>query len=104
MNEMWGKFRYVDMTAPERIVFISSFSDAAGNTVRAGFAEDFPLEIYNVWTLTEVDGKTVLELGGGPLASSPEETAFYHGLQTSMQQGFGGTFQQLDEYLASVQL
>lgn len=30
------------------------------------------LEIYNVWTLTEVDGKTVLELGGGPLASSPE--------------------------------
>ncbi|HEY1961663.1 MAG TPA: SRPBCC domain-containing protein, partial [Rhizomicrobium sp.] len=51
-EEMWGKFVYREIAAPERLVFINSFSDRAGNTVRAPFAEDWPLEVLNVLTFT----------------------------------------------------
>lgn len=102
--EMWGKFVYQEVEAPARIVYVSSFSDAAGGTAPAPFPgmEHFPLEVYNVLTLTEVDGKTVMEMGGGPLAATEEQRAFYHGMRASMEQGFGGTFKQLDAYLAEV--
>ena len=93
--------KHLEAQAPERLVYVSSFSDAEGNTTRAPFAQDFPLEIYNVLTFTEHDGKTVMELGGGPLDASPAELAFYQGMNASMQQGFGATFQQLVAYLAS---
>jgi uncharacterized protein YndB with AHSA1/START domain len=97
--EMWGKFQYIEMSAPERIVFISSFSDAEGTTARAPFPGHFPLEVYNVWTFTEENGKTTLTISGGPFNATEEEQAFYEGMTASMQQGFGGTFDQLETYL-----
>lgn len=100
--EMWGKFVFVEMTSPERIVYISSFSDPAGNTVQASFLPEFPLEIYNVVTLTEHGGKTTLNLAGGPLNATAAELAFYAGMEDSMQQGFKGTFDALDAYLSRV--
>src|ERR1022692_443042 len=42
---MWGKFVYREIIAPERIVFISSFSDENGNTIRAPFSEVWPMEV-----------------------------------------------------------
>jgi uncharacterized protein YndB with AHSA1/START domain len=98
--EMWGKFSYLELQAPERIVWLNAFSNARGETTRAPFAEGFPLEIYNVVTLTEQDGKTLLELGGGPLTADEAESALYASMAESMQKGFGGTFDQLDAYLA----
>ncbi len=102
-NEMWGKFVYVETTAPERIVYISSFSDPAGDVQRAPFSKefkDFPLEIYNVVTFTARDGKTIINIAGGPLNASAAEWAFYEGMYASMQQGFKGTLDQLEAYLA----
>ena len=32
--ELWGKFVYHEVVAPERLVFTSSFADPDGNTVR----------------------------------------------------------------------
>lgn len=101
--EMWGRFRYIEMEAPERLVWINSFSDPEGGLARAPFAAEFPLEIYNLVTFTEQGGKTVLELTGGPLDASEAEWAFYDGMRPSMQQGFGGTFEQLEAYLAEAQ-
>jgi uncharacterized protein YndB with AHSA1/START domain len=98
--EMWGKFVYLELTPPERIVWITSFSDAEGNVTRAPFSQDFPLQILNCLTFTEHDGKTTLELIGGPISPSDAEGAFYAGMQASMEQGFKGTFDQLDEFLA----
>src|SRR5665647_1251665 len=34
-DEMWGKFVYHEIVAPEKLVFVNSFSDEEGNTVRA---------------------------------------------------------------------
>lgn len=101
-HEMWGKFVYREVQAPERLAYVSSFSDPEGTTARAPFPGDFPLEIHNVVTLTERDGKTILNIAGGPIDASEAEWAFYLGMEASMQQGFGGTFDQLDAYLREV--
>jgi len=98
---MWGKFVYQEVTPPKKIVFIQSFSDEAGNTVRAPFNPNWPLEIINILTLTEENGKTSLTLQGGPINATEEECAAFEQMRPMVQQGFGGTFDQLENYLAS---
>jgi len=97
--EMWGKFVYHEIVPPERIVFVNSFSDKDGNLTRAPFSATWPLEVRNTLTLTEKDGKTALVLRGGPINATTEEQATFEAGRASMEQGFGGTFEQLDEYL-----
>lgn len=101
-NEMWGKFVYHEIESPEKIVFVNSFSDPEGNIVRAPFSAAFPLEIRNLLTFTETEGRTTITLRGGPINVSEEELNFFKGMFESMKQGFGGTFDQLAEYLAKV--
>jgi uncharacterized protein YndB with AHSA1/START domain len=43
-EEMWGKFVYREIVAPERIVFVSSFSDEDGEVTRHPLSPDWPLE------------------------------------------------------------
>ncbi|HEY3063320.1 MAG TPA: SRPBCC domain-containing protein [Chloroflexota bacterium] len=99
--ELWGKFVYREISPPERLVFTNSFSDPQGNTVRAPFSSTWPLEVLNTLTFTEHEGKTTLTLRGGPINASPTEVEEFEAMAASMQQGFGGTFDKLDEYLAS---
>ncbi len=99
-SKWWGRFAYREIAAPERIVFTNSFSDAQGGVTRAPFSANWPLEILNVLTLTEESGKTVLRLEGRPVNPSEEERAMFEGMFASMNQGFGGTFEQLEVYLA----
>jgi len=63
-HEMWGRFVYREFNAPERIVFIVSFSDETGDITRAPFSPSWPLEVMNTLTLTEHGGKTTRNLRG----------------------------------------
>jgi len=100
---LWGKFVYREIIAPERIVFINSFSDENGNIIRAPFSETFPLEVMNTLTLTEENGKTTLTLRGLPINATDEENETFFAMTEGMQQGFKGTFDQLEEYLNKIQ-
>ena len=99
--KMWGKFQYQEIAAPEKIVFINSFSDEEGNITRAPFSETWPQEMLNVLTLAEKEGKTLLTLRGHPVNATEAETDTYHNAHESMRQGFSGTFEQLENFLAS---
>jgi uncharacterized protein YndB with AHSA1/START domain len=99
---MWGKFVYGEIQAPEKLVFNNSFADEAGNTIRAPFSPVFPLEVQNILTFEEHGEQTIMTLRGGTVHATEEELAFFKGMHDSMNQGFGGTFDQLDEYLAQV--
>jgi uncharacterized protein YndB with AHSA1/START domain len=104
-QDMWGRFVYREVEAPERLVYVSSFSDAEGGITRAPFPQlrdTFPLEILNTLTLAEDGGKTTLTLRGHPLNATEEERKTYRGMFGSMQQGFTGTFDQLAAYLAKM--
>ncbi|WP_274648877.1 SRPBCC domain-containing protein [Paenibacillus humicola] len=101
-QEMWAKFVYREIAAPEKLVYVNSFSDPEGKTVRAPFSDAWPLEVLNTATFAEQDGATVITLRGGPINATAEEQRMFQSMFESMQQGFAGTFDQLDEYLASL--
>jgi uncharacterized protein YndB with AHSA1/START domain len=101
-NEMWGRFTYREIAAPERIVFVNSFSDAEGNITRPPFDEPWPMEILNTVTFSELDGKTTLTLRSIPVNATKEEVLVFQSGFESMEQGYGGTFDKLAEYLAEV--
>jgi uncharacterized protein YndB with AHSA1/START domain len=94
-----GRFIYRDIVAPEKLVFINSFSDANGGITRAPFSPTWPLEILNTLTLTERDGKTTLDLRGSPINATEAERKTFEGMRNSLRQGFTGTFDQLETYL-----
>ncbi|MTV50896.1 SRPBCC domain-containing protein [Heliobacillus mobilis] len=96
---MWGKFVYKEFIAPEKLVFISSFSDEIGNTIRAPFSPTFPAEILNILSLFMYEGKTKLTLRGAPINVTKEEYDSFVAIIEGMKQGFTGTFAQLDNYL-----
>ncbi len=100
--ELWGKFEYREIEEPSRIAWVNSFSDPDGGTVRAPFLADFPLHVLNVMTLREDGERTILRLQGAPLDATDAEWAVFKGMHASMQQGFGGTFDQLDAFLAEL--
>ena len=101
--EMWGRFVYGDIAAPERIVFISSFSDKDGNITKSQFHPVWPLEIKNTMTLTEADGTTTMELRGGPINATAEEIQTFEDNAANMQQGFKCVLDQLEAYLAGAE-
>lgn len=102
-SEMYGKFVYHAIQAPEKLVFVNSFSDKEGNIIRAPFSNVWPLEIMNTWTFTEEgQGKTKITLRGMPYHATEEEHKAFEEMFPSMQQGFGATFDQLDTYLTTL--
>jgi uncharacterized protein YndB with AHSA1/START domain len=96
---MWGKFIFREIEAPERIVFLNSFSDENANITRAPFDTPFPLQMLLKVIFTEHEGGTLLTLHGSPYNATTEEAKAFGDLHESMHQGFGGTFDQLDEFL-----
>jgi uncharacterized protein YndB with AHSA1/START domain len=102
-QEMWGKFVYREIVEPEKLVFTNSFSDEEGNTVRAPFNPTWPLEILNILTFAEHEGKTTITLRGGPLFATEKELKTFEAAHDMIRKGFAGTFDQLAEYLATVQ-
>lgn len=97
---MWGRFVYREIVAPERLAFANAFSNAQGEVVRAPFSADWPLQVFNVLTLTEQDGRTRLDLRGGPIDPTDAERQLFKSMHGSMTNGFTGTFDQLAAYLA----
>jgi uncharacterized protein YndB with AHSA1/START domain len=101
-HEMWGRFVYREIVPQERAVFIVSFSDAQGGITRHPLSATWPLEVLNTMTLTEKNGKTTMTLEGIPINATEEERRTFQEGRGSMQQGFRGSLDQLDAYLASV--
>jgi uncharacterized protein YndB with AHSA1/START domain len=100
---MWGKFVYREVVRPQQLVYLNSFSDAAGGLTRHPLRADWPLELLTTITLTEhVDG-TMFTLRWAPLATAtPNERQCFDESHESMRVGWGGTLDQLAAYLKTL--
>lgn len=98
-TSMWGRMLFRETRKPERIRWLNSFANAEGGIARAPFSTEFPLEMENTVTLTGVSGKTRLELVALPFGATAPECRFFEGMFASLEQGFGGTMDQLAAYL-----
>ena len=101
-NVMWVKFEYSEIIAPEKIVYTSFFSDEEGNTVRAPFDSNWPMETLNTITLTEEEDKTTLTMIVAPVSPTEEEFKTFEDSKEMAQEGYSGTFDQLAEYLTKI--
>jgi uncharacterized protein YndB with AHSA1/START domain len=99
-KEMWGKFVYREITAPERIVLVSSFSDEAGGITRYPMSPTWPREMLSTFQFGEQDGRTTVTIEWAPLNPTEEERKTFESSRDGMKQGWGGTFDQLAEHLA----
>jgi len=102
-NKMWGLFTYHEISAPHRLTFVNCFSDENRNITRNPWLPTWPLEVMNILELTEENGITKLVLRGWPLNATPEELKVFEEGRAGMNQGFAGTFEQLDVFLAKEQ-
>lgn len=97
---MWGRMVYVDIQPEERIVWINSFANEAGELVPMPMAPGWPAEIHNTLTLVDRGSSTEMTLRGRPLRATAAERASYIQNHPSMRAGFGGSFVGLERLLA----
>ena len=72
--EIWGKFIYREISPPEKLVYINSFSDPAGGTTRAPFFDGkWPLEILSTVTLAAEGTKTKVTINWLPYSATDIE-------------------------------
>jgi uncharacterized protein YndB with AHSA1/START domain len=103
-QEMFARFFYREVAAPNRLVFVNSFSDAQGGITRSPFpqfGDTWPLEVANTMTFTQNGGQTTVTLRGAPVNATQEERKTFAAARDSMRQAFGGSFEQLAGYLAA---
>lgn len=100
-GEVWGKWTFEEVSPPERLVFIASFSDADCGITRHPMSENWPLEMHSTLTLEERGEKTLIIMRGFPVNATDSERKTFEDARDSLQVGWTGTLDQLDQYLAS---
>ncbi|HEV2454367.1 MAG TPA: SRPBCC domain-containing protein [Verrucomicrobiae bacterium] len=99
-REMWGKFVYREITEPERLVYAQHFSDRAGGVTRHPMVPSWPLQMLTTVALVEQNGKTTVTVNWAPVNPTDEETKTFDSAHEGMNQGWGGSFDQLADFLA----
>ena len=79
---------------------VSSFSNAQGGLTSTPMIDNWPLETLSTTTFEEHEGKTTITLRWAPLNATEVQCQTFAKMHDSMQQGWGGTFEQLETYLA----
>ncbi|MDX1374563.1 MAG: SRPBCC domain-containing protein [Burkholderiales bacterium] len=98
-GKMWGRFVYREIVPPERLVWVNSFSDEKGGITRHPMAPDWPREMLTTVTFAEENGRTRVRVHWIPIDASETERRTFDQGRDSMNQGWSGTFEQLEQYL-----
>ncbi len=102
-SSMYGKVQYLEVTKPSRLVYTQQFCDEKGNVSRHPMAPTWPETMLTTITLTEegpnLTRATVKWETHGKV--TPEELATFVAAKAGMTGGWTGSFDKLDELLAS---
>ena len=98
-SDMWGKFVYREVSAPEKLVFIVSFSDPQGGVTRHPMSPNWPRYVLSTVEFAEEAGKTRVTVRWTPHDATEAERKVFEDSREGMKQGWGGTLDQLEAYL-----
>jgi len=98
-SDMWGRFVYREIDPPRRLVFITSFSDPDGGLTRHPGHLHWPLQLLSTVTFREAGNRTTVTVQWEAYEATELERKTFQDGMASMQQGWTGTFEQLDNYL-----
>jgi uncharacterized protein YndB with AHSA1/START domain len=101
-TQMWGKWEFLGIDAPQRLSLIQYFSDQQGGITRHPMAPTWPLRTMATTTYSVEGTGSILQLEWLPFEATPEETATFDAAHESMAQGWSGTFAKLEAYLATL--
>ncbi|MES2584848.1 MAG: SRPBCC domain-containing protein [Pseudomonadota bacterium] len=101
--ELWGKWLLREITPPERLVLIQCFSDPQGGVTRNPWDANWPEQTLSTTTFTEQDGGTLLSLVWEPYQATDAESALFFAGHASMNQGWSGNLDVLEDYLSVLQ-
>jgi uncharacterized protein YndB with AHSA1/START domain len=99
-DDMWGRFVYREIVKPERLVWVNSFSDEKGGITRHPMAPGWPREMLTTVTFAEQGRGTLVTVEWTPINATEEERRVFEEGRGSMMQGWTGTFEQFEQYLA----
>jgi uncharacterized protein YndB with AHSA1/START domain len=103
--ELWGRWIFCTIARPDKLEFVSGFSNAAGELTPAPFdgLEDFPRELLTTVSFVDHAGVgrgTLVTIEARPIdGSSPAQRNFFAGFHASLRGGWTGTMVQLAEHL-----
>lgn len=100
MPPMFSKFVFREIEPETRLSWIHGFADADGNRIRAPFpGPPWPLEMLTTVTFADEGDGTKVVLTFTPIDPSAEERATFIANMDSMRGGWGGSFDELEEFL-----
>ncbi len=101
-SEMWGLQRYVEIVAPQKLVYIQAFSDKDRGLARHPMSPTWPLEMETTVTFDDLgDGTTRVNIAWQPHNADAAALATFDGARDGMAGGFTGMFANLDAHLAA---
>ena len=99
--DMWGRWIYREIDTQKHLVWQHCFSDETGqNITRHPFAPTWPLEMVLTLDMKDLDeNKTEITLSMVAVNVNDIERATWDGGFAGLSQGWGGTFDLLEDYL-----
>ena len=101
--KMHGVFDYLEIEAPNMITFINYFADEKGLPIRHPMSDTWPIKMMNINTFKEIEEKTELLIRVKAFQANEEELKTFKDGLGSMEAGFKGTFDKLEEYLRTME-
>ena len=98
---IYGKFVFREVKPLRRLVWEHFFADEAGNAVRHAMHAGWPMKLLTTVDFAEEETGTRLTLRWEPLDATADEQQVFADGMGSMNQGWGGTFEQLENFLAA---
>ncbi len=99
--KLWAKFIYREVALHERLVFVNSFSNQAGEVKRNPVVPTWPLLTLIVIALEdEADGKTRLTITWSPHEATEIERKTFDASHVGLKATWSAAFEQLATYLA----
>lgn len=100
--ESWGKQVFREVMQPDRLVYITSFSDVEGNMIRHPMSATWPLEMLTTITFSPQGENTRVTIEWMPLSSSATEIETFNSAHEGMKMGWTGSLDTLDQYLETM--
>ena len=100
--ELWGKWVFREIAAPDRLVLVSAFSDADGVLTRHPMSATWPMQTLSITSFVDLGARTEMTVRWSALDATDEERHTFDTSHAGMQQGWAGTLSQLTAYLATL--
>jgi len=110
LNEMkWGEnsmlsvVEFLEVTAPERLVWNHSSADADWNIAASPMMPDWPRILLTTVTFEDLGPKTNVRLSQIPVDATEAEIACFTNMMDGMSKGWGTGYKIMDEMFAEMQ-